>query len=318
MAEWYFTLKRWLGRMGLRNTVTRRKFKMSAVLYGIAAMTTTYLCKAIILNEVGVKWWGVGLLFSWLVMGRYILDSCRNMLGLMVLTVLNPLFACWLCKTLTIHPELLTSPGAVLLLVGVLMLLYDDTLRDNWNIFKLAGIRQFLKIKLYYFQRDILMYKQELIWAQQEEVQAFKKYLKVQEIPWYNESLQYKKEWIENVIVEEKTQLKLDTNVHVTVTSSLSEEDEYLFCKVNQDADDDYILEFNAHLLQYVSLEETLCFVLQAIIEIKANNELPLNNEDEEMQKKAYIELFQRKETLAYDVLTGYYAKNKGSFYLYG
>lgn len=72
----------------------------------------------------------------------------------------------------------------------------------------------------------------------------------------------------------------------------------------------------NQDLLEYLSLEEILQTILFALQELKANELIAALDQSSEREtvRLLYKNFEQKKENIFYDVLTGYYAAQKGSF----
>lgn len=325
MAKSYLALKRWLGKMGLRSVYTRRNFKVTTVLCGVIVMFIVYWGGNFSINKIDVMCWDIGFLLSLLIIGRYMLDSCRNILGVLVLTILSPMAICWMYESAKAQPEFWLASGGILFVLGILILIYTDLIVENYTLLKIANVKTFFRIKFYYFKRDLIMNEQEKLWKKKKDVQKFRESLKNAENSWYNKTLQDKKMWIEKIICEEKLVMELVADIRVVVDSDLSNEDPYLFIRENRNKKT-WVLEYNANILNCVSLEEVLLFSLQSLIDIKTYSEFCISQE-EETSESEYMENSLKKEcvrqfkgenkTLAYDCLFGYYAKNKSCFYLY-
>lgn len=312
----YFKFHRWICSNNLfLNMLSRRNFlKFNIFLLLMMLLLCAYWSfYRIPLEKSGTQlfYWIFSLIFSYFYLWEDISSHGRNCLGGVILAIIFPTIIKILLQIVE-SSQMNLLPFFAMILFGVIMIIKEQV-EDDIKLLRYVGCSGLWKIKWHYFARDREMKQQEKIWAQQKEFQNFKDYLINEEKTWYQKTIVEKWQMIQEITLFEMQYTTVKETPKILMSNDFNGNEYYMSGRINKK---DNIIFLNQDLLEYLSLEEILQTILFALQELKVNELIATLDQSSEKEtiRLLYKNFEQKKESIFYDVLTGYYAAQKGSF----
>lgn len=323
--EFYLWLHRWASQQKiLTNTMTRRQFRNVSLIASAISILIIYLdwcgnTEVLTRNSVIIL---VGcsvmpLALSYLCCYYLLREQGRNGLGVLVLVILLPalfrgvFLLLWNGLEHTTQNLYFLLLGAAMILVSIVYVLFDE-LKDAIHKLRKYGISHCLQKKFFFFQREIQFRKKEKVWQKQKPKEAYPQIFAISSREWQELGMYKKYAVLSDFLSIEAEEMQI-MKPALKISDDFAYE-ENVVCDI--DYQNNYIM-LNRFFLNYLSFESILAYCIVELQNLKAYKilEIPVDANELEREEILFRVFYTKKDILAYDILTMYYAWNKASYY---
>lgn len=166
--------------------------------------------------------------------------------------------------------------------------------------------------EIFFFQREIQFRKKEKVWQKQKPKEAYPQIFAISSREWQELGMYKKYAVLSDFLSIEAEEMQI-MKPALKISDDFAYE-ENVVCDI--DYQNNYIM-LNRFFLNYLSFESILAYCIVELQNLKAYKilEIPVDANELEREEILFRVFYTKKDILAYDILTMYYAWNKASYY---